>query len=111
MPEPMDLETQARFLKMAEEEPEMTCANTPIEILEAASAEAEPPPFMEEYFAIGHGAWLAVKHGRRISLPQNLMDRAILILWNRACLLDTDRLLGQTNPDTDKPLFSDEGLY
>ena len=48
MPEPMDLETQARFLKMAEEEPEMTCANTPIEILEAASAEAEPTPFMEE---------------------------------------------------------------
>jgi len=34
-----------------------------------------------------------------------------LILWNRACLLDTDRLLGQTNPDTDKPFFSDEGLY
>ena len=36
MPEPMDLETQAGFLKMAEEDPEMTCADTPIKILEAA---------------------------------------------------------------------------
>ena len=111
MPEPISREAKENFLKMAEEEPEMTCANTPIEILEAASAEAEPTPFMEEYFAIGHGAWLAVKHGRRISLPQNLMDRAILVLWNRAGLLNTDRILGQANPDADKPFFSDEGLY
>ncbi len=111
MPEQMSREAQANFLKMAEEHPEMPCADTPVAILEAASAEQEPTPFMEEYFAIGHGAWLAFKHGRRISLPQNLMDRAILVLWNRACLLDTDRLLGQTNSDADKPFFSDEGLY
>lgn len=107
----MDPETEARFLKMAEEEPEMTCADAPVEILEAASSEAEPTPFMEEYFAAGHATWLEIKHGRRISLPKNLMDRAILVLWNRACLLDTDRLLGQTNPDAEKPFFSDEGLY
>ena len=96
---------------MAEEQPEMTCADTPVQILEAASAEAEPTPFMEEYFAVGHSAWLAVKHGRRISLPQNLMDRAIIVLWNRAGLLNTDRLLGQPSPDAEKPFFSDEGLY
>ncbi|MCH7842766.1 MAG: hypothetical protein J4N75_12100 [Chloroflexi bacterium] len=111
MPKPMDREARAGFLKMALEQPEMTCADTPIEILEAASAEAEPTPFMEEYFATGHAEWLALKHGRRISLPQNLIDRAILVLWNRACLLDTDRLLGQTSPDANKPFFSDEGLY
>ena len=107
----MNRETQINLLNMAEENPEMTCADTPIEILEAASAEAEPTPFMEEYFSIGHASWLAFKHGRRISLPQNLINRAILVLWNRACLLDTDRLLGQSSPDADKPFFSDEGLY
>ena len=89
----------------------MTCAETPVEILVAAAAEAEPTPYMEEYFAVGHSSWLAFKHGRKISLPQNLMDRAILVLWNRAGLLNTDRILGQTNPDADKPFFSDEGLY
>ena len=107
----MELEARQGFLKMAEEHPEMTCAETPVEILEAAAAEAEPTPYMEEYFAVGHAGWLAFKHGRRISLPQNLMDRAILVLWNRAGLLNTDRMLGQTNPDADKPFFSDEGLY
>ena len=111
MPEPMDRETEARYLKMAQEQPDITCAQVPEEILEAASVEAEPTPFMEEYFAIGHAEWLAVKHGRRISLPQNLIDRAILVLWNRAGLLNTDRLLGQSSPDADKPFFDDEGLY
>ncbi|MEE8465390.1 MAG: hypothetical protein V3S68_02865 [Dehalococcoidia bacterium] len=111
MPEPMDPDSQARFLKMAMEQPDITCGNAPDEILEAASAEAEPTPFMEEYFATGYSEWLAVKHGRRINVPQNITDRAILVLWNRAGLLNTDRLLGQVNPDTDKPFFDDEGLY
>jgi hypothetical protein len=107
----MSREAQQDFLKMAAERPEMTCAEIPIAILEAASAEAEPTPFMEEYFAAGHASWLAFKHGRRIGLPQNLMDRAILVLWNRAGLLNTDRMLGNSNADDDKPFFSDEGLY
>ena len=111
MPEPMDQETIDRFLKMALEQPQMTCADAPVEILEAASAEVEPTPFMEEYFATGHAGWLALKHGRKISLPQNLMDRAILVLYNRASLLDTGRLLGQTNPDAGNLFFSDDGLY
>ena len=111
MPEPMDQETIDRFLKMALEQPEITCGDAPVEILEAAATDVEPTPFMEEYFATGHAGWLALKHGRKISLPQNLMDRAILVLWNRASLLDTDLLLGQTNPDAGKPFFSDEGLY
>ena len=111
MPEPIGREAEARFVKMALEQPTMTCAEAPDEVLEAASAEAEPTPFMEEYFATGYAEWLTVKHGRRISLPQNLIDRAILVLWNRAGLLHTDRLLGQSSADADKPFFDDEGLY
>ena len=101
MPEPMSLETEARFLKMAVEQPAIICGDAPDEILEAAAAEAEPTPFMEEYFATGYAEWLAIKHGRRINLPQNITDRAILVLWNRAGLLRTDRLLGQESPDAD----------
>ncbi|MDE0719240.1 MAG: hypothetical protein OSB75_01615 [Dehalococcoidia bacterium] len=111
MPEPMTRESQDEYIQMAVDNPEMTCADAPADILEFASAEQEPTPFMEAYFAAGHGAWLTVKHGRRIAIPQNLLDRAILVLWNRAGLLNTDRILGQTNPDAEKPFFSDEDLY
>ncbi len=66
---------------------------------------------MEQYFAAGHAGWLAIKHGRRINLPKEFMDRSILVLWFRACLLNTDRLLGQEPRDADKPFFSVDGLY
>ena len=82
-----------------------------MEVLEAAASEGEPTKFMEEYFAGGHSQWLAEKHGRSIHLPKDRMDRAILVLWLRACLLNTDRLLGQNMRDADVPFFSDEGLY
>ena len=39
------------------------------------------------------------------------MNQAILVLYRRACLLNTARLLGQTSPDADRPFFSDEDLY
>ena len=107
----MNQEDRDGFLQMAMDHPEMLCSDAPIPILEAASAEQEPTPFMEEYFAVGHAAWLTYKHGRRIALPQNLMNRAILVLWNRAGLLHTDYLVGQTNPDADKLFFSDQDLY
>ena len=111
MPEPMDPEAQARYLKMAEEKPGILCSEIPDVILEFASAEAEPTPFMEEFFATGYGEWMNLKHGRRINIPQNLIDRAILVLWDRAGRLNTDRLTGKKNPDADTPFFSDEGLY
>ncbi len=82
----------------------------PPEILEACASEAEPTKFLEEYFAAGYSGWLAKKLGRRISLPQDRIDQAIIVLWYRACLLDTDRLLGQQSADANKPFFSDEGL-
>ena len=107
----MDAEAQAQFLKMAEEQPDILCSQVPDVILEFASAEAEPTPFMEEFFATGYAEWMNLKHGRRINIPQNLIDRAILVLWNRAGQLNTDRILRNTSPDADKPFFSDEDLY
>ena len=37
------------------------------------------------------------------------MNQAILVLWLRACLLNTDHLLDVR--DAGMPFFSDEGLY
>ena len=107
----MDPAQQRHYIQMAMEHPDILCSEAPVEILEAAASEAEPTKFMEEYFAAGHTGWLAIKHGRRINLPKEFMDRSILVLWFRACLLNTDRLLGQELRDPGKPFFSDDGLY
>ena len=54
MPEPLDAEAQAQYLHMAEEQPGILCNQIPDIILEFAAAEAEPTPFMEEFFAVGY---------------------------------------------------------
>jgi len=107
----MDAATEQHYLQIALNHPNITCSEAPPEILEVAASEVEPTKFMEEYFAAGHAGWLALKHGRTIHLPQERMDRAIIVLWHRACLLNTARLLGQETHVADKLFFSDEGLY
>ena len=62
MPEPLDAEAQAQYLHMAEEQPGILCNQIPDIILEFAAAEAEPTPFMEEFFAVGYAAWMNLKH-------------------------------------------------
>jgi hypothetical protein len=107
----MDPAKEQHYLRMAMDHPGILCSEAPLEILEAAASEGEPTRFMEEYFALGHSRWLAEKHGRSIHLPKDQMDRAILVLWLRACLLNTDRLLHREIRDADMPFFSDEGFY
>ena len=107
----MNTDTEQQYLQMAADNSGILCSEAPPEILEAAASEAEPTKFMEEYFAAGFSGWLAIKFGRRIHLPQDRIDQAIIVLWNRACLLNTDRLLGQPARDADQPFFSDDSLY
>lgn len=107
----MEPDREQHFLRMAAEQPGIRCADAPAEILDACAVEIEPTDFLEQYFAAGHSAWLALKHGRRINKPQALLDQAILVLYRRACLLNTARLLGQASDDAEKPFFSDDDLY
>ena len=107
----MDPDREQHFLRMAAEQPDILCADAPDEILEACAVEVEPTDFLEQYFAAGHSAWLAHKHGRTINKPQILVDQAILVLYRRACLLNTARLMGQTSEYANQPFFSDEDLY
>ena len=107
----MEPDREQHFLRMAEEQPDILCADAPDEILEACAVEVEPTDFLEQYFAAGHSAWLAHKHGRRINKPQILVNQAILVLYRRACLLNTARLMGQTSEYANQPFFSDEDLY
>lgn len=102
---------ERHFLRLAAEEPGILCADAPAEILEACGVEVEPTDFLEQYFAAGHSGWLALRHGRSINKPQVLMAQAILVLYRRACLLNTARLMGHSSDDAGKPFFSDEGLY
>lgn len=107
----MEREREQHYLRMAAEQPGILCSEAPAEILELCASEVEPTAFLEEYFAAGHSGWLALKHGRRLNLPKLLLDRAIIVLYRRACLLNTDRLLGQPLRDGSAPFFSDEDLY
>lgn len=107
----MDSAMEEHFLKLAAENPGMMCSEAPVEILEASASDAEPTKFLEDFFAAGYNGWLALKFGRRIHPPQERIDRAIIVLWLRACLLNTDRILERVRAGPDQPFFSDEGLY
>ncbi|MBQ10550.1 MAG: hypothetical protein CMJ45_03260 [Planctomyces sp.] len=107
----MDPLLEEEYLQLASDQPEILCSDAPIAILKESASEAEPTRYLEEFFAAGYTAWLSKKHGRRIRLPKEMIDRAILVLWFRASLLNTSRMMGQTNSDDDLPFFSDEGLY
>ena len=39
------------------------------------------------------------------------IDRAVLLIWNRACHLYTSHLMSLADADWNRPFFSDEGLY
>ncbi len=107
----MDRDRERFFLEMAAEQPGILCSEAPPEILDACAVEVEPTDFLEQYFAAGHTAWLALKHGRPVNKPQVLVDQAILVLYHRACLINTSHLLGQSNLHADQPFFSDEDIY
>ncbi len=100
---------EAHYLQSAVNNPHLLCSEAPIEILEACSAEAEPTRFLEDYFAAGYNQLVLEKYGRR--LPEQQVNNAIIVLWLRACRLRTSLLLGNQDPDSCKPFFSDEGLY
>jgi hypothetical protein len=106
-----DPEKEQYYLRLAVEQPDFLCSDAPAEVLEDCASEAEPSKFHEEYFAVGHAEWLARKHGRRINPPKAVMDQAILVLWYRATLLNTARILGVTSEHAEQQFFSDEGLY
>ena len=107
----MDSSDEERYMELAREQPGILCSEVPSELLTEAASEAEPTKFFEEFFTAGYIGWLELKYGRRLRPPQLQVDRAILALWYRACLLSTNRLLGHSNEYDDQPFFSDEGLY
>ena len=105
----MDATQEEQYLQLALNNPNLLCSEAPMEILEACSSEAEPTSFLEEFFATGYTQWLLQKYRRR--LPQERVNNAIIVLWNRACRLHTNIITGVKDPDWDQPFFSDEGLY
>ena len=105
----MDAAREQHYLQLAMDRPDLLCSEAPREILEACSADAEPTPFLEEFFGTGYSNWTYQKYGRR--LPKERINNAILVLWHRACRLHTGILTGVESPDRERPFFSDEGLY
>lgn len=105
----MDSAQEQHFLQLALNRPDILCSEAPLEILQACSDDVEPTPFLEEFFGTGCSNWVYQMYGRR--LPQERINNAIIVLWNRACRLHTSILTGVKSPDRERPFFSDEGLY
>jgi hypothetical protein len=108
----MDPQREESYIQMALDHPNMLCSEAPFEILEASSyAGDEPTEFLKFLFATGHTEWLRQKYGRRAEFPKELIDRAVYVLWARACDLYISHTLGRPDANWDQPFFSDEGLY
>ncbi len=103
--------TEQHYIQLATESPNLRCSEVPEAILEAASADSEPTKFLEEFFAAGYTQWCKASHNSRMAPNKLQVNNAIIVLWLRACRLHTSLLMGVTDPDWDKPFFSDEGLY
>jgi hypothetical protein len=110
---PIEPQQEEHYIQMASDNPSMLCSEAPVEILEAASyAGDEPTPFLTSFFTAGHTQWLAQRYGQRVSaFEEERIERAVILLWIRACELYTSRVYGRPDLEWDKPFFSDEGLY
>ena len=108
----MEPEQEEHYIALAQERPDLSCSDVPFEILEAAAFSGEEPTdFMKEFLAAGHKEWLYRTLGQRPFLDQEQLDRAVGVLWIRACDLYASQTLNWPNPHGDAPFFSDEGLY
>ena len=101
---------EQKYLQMAQDNPNILCSDVPIEVLEAATDDLnEPSDFFRDFLEAGHTQWHLQKHGQ-VPRSREQINNAIVILWIRACRLHTSYVLGRSEPDWDKPFFSDEGL-
>ena len=107
----MDPEKQKHYIDMAMNNPNILCREVPAEILaETAYDEIEPSDCFKEYLGTGYTHW-HLKNVGRAPASESLIKYAIIVLWSRACRIHINRAVGHTDPDEDKPFFSDEGLY
>ena len=107
----MDPEKQRRYNDLAMNNPNILCREVPAEILaETAYDEIEPSDYFKEYLKNGYTHWRLQNHGRAPLADKQIKD-AIILLWSRACRIHLNRVVGNSDPDEDKPFFSDEGLY
>ena len=96
---------------MAREHPGLLCSEVPLDILaEAVSDETEPSHFIQDFLETGHTQWRISKFGR-LGRGERQVKDAVVVLWIRAMRLNASHELGLSDPDRDKPFFSDEGLY
>ena len=107
----MDPAREADYLRMALESPMMLCSEAPEDVLEATTDDdVEPSEFVKDFLERGYTRWVNETFGP-VPISRAQINNAVLALWVRARRLHTSHLLSRTDPDWDKPFFSDEGLY
>ena len=107
----MDKAREADYLRMAQENPMMLCSEVPREVLEVTTHDqTEPTGFVRGFLERGYTAWIKQVFGP-VPMSRAQIDNGVMALWLRASRLNTSHVLGRSDPDWDKPFFSDEGLF
>lgn len=107
----MDPVAEQHYIELARERPGLLCSEVPLDLLEETVSDVnEPSDFIQQFLETGHTQWRIGKFGRLGRGEQQVKD-AVVVLWVRAMRLNSSHLLRRSDPDWDKPFFSDEGLY
>ena len=107
----MSPEQEEQYINFARSNTELSCREVPYEILEECSyAGDEPTQFISTFLETGHVEWLFTKHGHR-HFEKERVDRAVLVIWLRACDMYICQISGMPFADINQTFFSDEGLY
>ena len=96
----MDREQEERYIDLAADTRSCCVPKSPMRFWKPARR-GRADRVMEGFLATGHSQWILLKYRRR--LPQAMINNNILQLWLRACRLHTNRLMGEPDPDWDKP--------
>ncbi len=105
-------EDEARYIRLAYDNPNMLCSEAPPEILRDSSFSGEEPTsFILDFFSTGYNQWHLKARGFRLDFDPERVTRGAIVLWHRACDLYTCLEYDRPNDDWEKEFFSDEGLY
>ena len=109
----MNPEQAEAYIRIALASPNMLCSEAPVEILKECSyAGDEPTEFLTSFFSAGHTQWLEQTYGQpAAAYEKERIERAVILLWVRACNLYTSHLFERPDSSWESHFFSDYGLY
>ncbi|MEE2881566.1 MAG: hypothetical protein VX643_06160 [Chloroflexota bacterium] len=103
--------TRRKIYNVARSNTHLLCKDVPCKILKECSYSGdEPTQFVSTFLETGHIEWLFKKYGHK-HFERERIDRAILVIWFRACEMYICHISNMQFTNVSEMFFSDEGLY